>query len=62
MKPITVRCLNVGKTFGLVEAVRGLDLTIETNQIVALVGPSGSGKTTVLRLIAGFERPTAGSQ
>jgi iron(III) transport system ATP-binding protein len=42
-------------------AVSGLDLTIEAGRITALVGPSGCGKTTLLRAIAGFETPAAGT-
>jgi putative spermidine/putrescine transport system ATP-binding protein len=42
-------------------AVAGVDLTIGDGEFFALLGPSGSGKTTVLRMIAGFEQPTAGA-
>jgi putative spermidine/putrescine transport system ATP-binding protein len=45
---------------GGVVAVHSLDLDIAEGEFVTLLGPSGSGKTTVLRLIAGFEQPTAG--
>jgi putative spermidine/putrescine transport system ATP-binding protein len=48
------------KDFGPVTAVRDLDLTIEPGEFYTLLGPSGSGKTTVLRMIAGFEAPSAG--
>jgi putative spermidine/putrescine transport system ATP-binding protein len=46
---------------GGVVAVHDLDLDIAEGEFVTLLGPSGSGKTTVLRMIAGFERPTAGT-
>ncbi len=44
-----------------VVAVDGIDLSIAEGEFVTLLGPSGSGKTTVLRMIAGFERPSGGS-
>ncbi len=49
------------KSFGDVEAVRGVDLDISDGEFLCMLGPSGSGKTTVLRMIAGFEPPTAGT-
>ncbi len=49
------------KTFGRVVAVDSVDLEIADGEFFAMLGPSGSGKTTVLRMIAGFERPTSGS-
>lgn len=51
---------NVARHFGLVKAVDGVDLVIEEGSFFAMLGPSGSGKTTCLRLISGFESPTAG--
>ncbi|HZN71615.1 MAG TPA: ABC transporter ATP-binding protein [Micromonosporaceae bacterium] len=44
-----------------VESVRGVDLTVHSGELVAVVGPSGSGKTTLLNLAAGLDRPTDGS-
>ena len=41
-------------------AVDGIDLTVASGEFFSLLGPSGCGKTTTLRLIAGFEQPTAG--
>ena len=50
----------VSKRFGPVPAVAQADLCVEPGELVALVGPSACGKTTLLRLIAGFERPDEG--
>jgi len=48
------------KKFGQLNAVDGVSLDIADGEFFSMLGPSGSGKTTVLRLIAGFEQPTAG--
>ena len=55
-----LRLEGVGKRFGDVPAVDGVSLSIERGEFFALLGPSGCGKTTLLRMIAGFERPDAG--
>jgi putative spermidine/putrescine transport system ATP-binding protein len=56
-----IRLRGLRKTFGTVVAVDNLDLDIADGEFFAMLGPSGSGKTTVLRMIAGFETPTAGT-
>jgi len=48
------------KRFGDVVAVDGVDLEVREGEFFSMLGPSGSGKTTCLRMIAGFETPTAG--
>jgi putative spermidine/putrescine transport system ATP-binding protein len=49
------------KHYGEVSAVAGIDLEIRRGEFFTMLGPSGSGKTTTLRMIAGFEDPTAGT-
>jgi len=51
----------VQKRFGDVAAVQDFNLAAERGEFVSFLGPSGCGKTTTLRMIAGFERPTAGT-
>ena len=55
-----IRLERVEKRFGDVVAVDGIDLEIADGEFFSMLGPSGSGKTTTLRMIAGFEAPTAG--
>ena len=55
-----LRLDRVGKRFGTVQAVEGLELSIANGEFLVLLGPSGAGKTTTLRLVAGLERPDAG--
>jgi len=48
------------KRFGELEVLRGIDVAVEPGEFIALVGPSGCGKTTLLRIVAGLERASAG--
>ena len=50
----------LSKSFGDLEVLRGINLTVERGEFIAVVGPSGCSKTTFLRIIAGLERETAG--
>jgi putative spermidine/putrescine transport system ATP-binding protein len=58
---IDIRLSGVRKLYGDVVAVDGVDIEIRRGEFFTLLGPSGSGKTTCLRMIAGFERPDAGT-
>lgn len=51
----------VSKDFGTTPVLRGVDLTVASGSLVAILGPSGSGKTTLLRLLGGFEHTDAGT-
>lgn len=56
----TLSLLNLTKHFGKVVAVDGINLNVADGEFLCMLGPSGCGKTTALRMIAGFEEPTAG--
>ncbi len=56
-----LRLSNLEKTFGQNRVVKDFSLDVAKGEFISLLGPSGCGKTTVLRMVAGFETPTAGS-
>ena len=51
---------NIGKTFGPVQALEGIDLDVPVGQVTALVGDNGAGKTTLIKCIAGIHEPSSG--
>ena len=55
-----VRAINVTKSFGSHEVLKGIDMNVDSGEVVCLLGPSGSGKTTFLRLINQMETLTGG--
>jgi ABC-2 type transport system ATP-binding protein len=59
--PTAIACRGLRKTYdGKVEAVRGLDLTIDTGECFGLLGPNGAGKTTTIEILEGLLAPTSG--
>jgi ABC-2 type transport system ATP-binding protein len=55
-----IELVDVSKRYGAVEAVRGVSLSVEQGQTLALIGPNGAGKTTTFSLLCGFLHPSAG--
>ena len=55
-----VELLEARKQYARVQALRGVSLTIERGEVVAMLGPNGAGKTTAISLMLGMRRPTAG--
>lgn len=56
-----VELVGVRKSYGAVEALKGVDLTIRPGEVTAILGPNGAGKTTAISLMLGLRQPTAGS-
>ena len=56
-----LRVTGIRKSYAAVPVLRGIELTVPSGGLTAVVGPSGCGKTTLLRVVAGFERPAAGT-
>ncbi len=59
MSSVTIQ--NVTKSFGSTVVLENFDAVVQNGEFITLLGPSGCGKTTMLRIIAGFEKPTGGS-
>lgn len=52
---------NICKSFGTLEVLKGVDLTVEKGEIVSIIGKSGAGKTTLLQIIGTLDKPYSGS-
>ena len=60
MTAAVVELIGASKTYGPVEALRGVDITIHAGEVVGVLGPNGAGKTTSISLMLGLRRPTQG--
>ena len=56
-----IEALSLSKSYGPVDAVRGIDFRIEDGQVVGLLGPNGAGKTTTMRMLTTFLPPSGGT-
>jgi ABC-2 type transport system ATP-binding protein len=60
MSSVAVEISGLRKSYGAVEAVRGVDLTVAEGEVFALLGPNGAGKTTIVEILEGYRRRDAG--
>lgn len=56
-----IKISNITKSFGTLQVLKGIDLTINKGEVVSIVGPSGAGKTTLLQIIGTLDTPDSGS-
>src|SRR5207244_2887396 len=59
-EPPAIEVAGLAKTYGEVEAVRGIDLTVHTGEIFGFLGPNGAGKSTTINMLCTLIRPTGG--
>ena len=59
-KQAILTCTNLSKSYGSLQVVNEISLTVNSGEFLSIVGKSGSGKTTLLSLLSGLERPTKG--
>ncbi len=61
MQDVAIHCVGMGHTYGAVQALLPLSLSVPRGQICGYVGPNGAGKSTTVRILAGLQEPTEGS-
>jgi len=55
-----IKAIDIRKSFGELEVLKGINLDINKSEIVSIIGPSGAGKTTLLQILGSLENPTSG--
>jgi lipoprotein-releasing system ATP-binding protein len=55
-----IQCQQIRKSYGELEVLKGIDLSIQTGEVVSIVGASGAGKTTLLQILGTLDKPTSG--
>jgi ABC-2 type transport system ATP-binding protein len=60
-RDVVIQTESLGKRFGRVQALDGLNLDVRAGEVLGFLGPNGAGKTTTMRLLMGYLRPTSGS-
>ena len=60
-RDVVIQTQSLGKRFGRVQALDGLNLDVRAGEVLGFLGPNGAGKTTTMRLLMGYLRPTSGS-
>src|SRR5438477_13169531 len=60
-RPSAIHVADLKKSYGAIQAVRGIDLDIRQGEIFGLIGPDGAGKTSTFQILAGVMEPTSGT-